>query len=381
MRLLGACSLGGAGHLGPLVPFLDAARAGGHDVAVIAVPEMRDMVERAGHRFHAGGAPSEPAVGPIREQLPVLPRAEAAVLGNRELFGRLATRAMLPAVTDLVERWRPDVILREPCEYASAVVAARYGIPAPQVAISLAAAEWRVVDLVDPVVSRMEPRVTTWLRSSPYLSRFPGSVDRSPFPSTLRYREPAAGAARALPDGWWPGRTGPLVYVTFGTVLGHMSHAAEVYRSVLQAAGQLPARVLLTVGRRFDPVRLGPPPRNVHIEAWVDQADVVGQAELVVCHGGSGTTLGALAAGVPLVVVPLFADQFANARWTARSGAALASAGTDPGQIRDAAAVVLADSRYREAARRVAAEIAAARPVAGVLPTVLSWPAPTSARG
>jgi UDP:flavonoid glycosyltransferase YjiC (YdhE family) len=42
------------------------------------------------------------------------------------------------------------------------------------------------------------------------------------------------------------------------------------------------------------------------------------------CHGGSGTTLGALAAGLPLVVVPLFADQPVNARRVAAVGAGLA---------------------------------------------------------
>ena len=44
---------------------------------------------------------------------------------------------------------------------------------------------------------------------------------------------------------------------------------------------------------------------------------------VVVGHGGSGTTFGALAAGVPVVIVPLFADQFANAERVAEAGAAL----------------------------------------------------------
>ena len=43
----------------------------------------------------------------------------------------------------------------------------------------------------------------------------------------------------------------------------------------------------------------------------------------MVCHGGSGTVLGALAADLPLVIMPLFADQFANARTLADAGAAI----------------------------------------------------------
>ena len=66
--------------------------------------------------------------------------------------------------------------------------------------------------------------------------------------------------------------------------------------------------MLLTVGRVLDIAQLGVPPSNVRIERWVDQADVMADAVLVVCHGGAGTTLAALAAGVPLVVFPLFAE-------------------------------------------------------------------------
>ena len=54
------------------------------------------------------------------------------------------------------------------------------------------------------------------------------------------------------------------------------------------------------------------------------QQDVLAHAAAAVVHGGSGSTLGALAAGVPLVVVPLFADQPQNARRVAEVGAGLA---------------------------------------------------------
>ena len=68
--------------------------------------------------------------------------------------------------------------------------------------------------------------------------------------------------------------------------------------------------MLLTTGTDLD---LGAVPTNVHVERWVPQADVLAHASVVVGHGGSGTTLGALGAGQPLVVVPLFADQPNNA--------------------------------------------------------------------
>jgi hypothetical protein len=109
--------------------------------------------------------------------------------------------------------------------------------------------------------------------------------------------------------------------VTFGSVVGGLPEAGAVYRAALQAAGTLPVRVLLTVGSTFDPATLGPIPANAHVEPWVAQEDVLAEAALVICHGGSGTVLGALASGVPLVVCPLFADQSANAGMVQDAGA------------------------------------------------------------
>src|SRR6516165_5171939 len=122
MRVLAACSLGGAGHLNPLLPYLAAARELGEEPLVVGPPAISELVHRTGFRFWPGGEPLESEVAPIREQLPVLPAAEASVLGNCELFGRLATRAMLPGMERVCSEWVPDLILREPCEYSSAVV-------------------------------------------------------------------------------------------------------------------------------------------------------------------------------------------------------------------------------------------------------------------
>ena len=386
MRVLGACSLGGAGHFNPLVPLLRAARRRGDEVLVVGPPALGEMVERAGFPFWPGGEPSEQEVAPIRERLSVAPAAEASVLGNRELFGRMATLAMLAEMERAVAHWRPDLVLREPCEYASAIVAARAGIPVAQVAISLAEAEAGSIAAAGPELERHHVRLIDELRASPYLTRFPASLDPSPFERTLRFRE-SDGGPGSLPD-WWGGSDAPLIYASFGTVLGSMSIAAGVYRVVLAAVEDARARVLLTVGRRFDRAMLGSVPAHVHVEAWIDQIQVLAHADLVVCHGGSGTALGALAAGVPLVVVPFFADQFENARRIAASGAGLvveqATESTGGSRrpidaraaphVADAIEAVLGDASYRRRARSIAAEMATSPDADEVLARLLSRP-------
>jgi UDP:flavonoid glycosyltransferase YjiC (YdhE family) len=394
MRMLVACSLGGSGHLRPLLPFLAAADRRRSEVLLVGPPALEEMVRATGYPFLAGGEPAESEVAPIRERLPVAPPGEAAHLANRELFGRLATDAMLPTMETACREWHPDLVVREPCEYSSAVIAATAGIPIAQVAISTAQVEQASIATAAGALEAHRRGLVEELRAMPYLTRFPATLDPSPFRSTFRYRDDNA-AARPLPE-WWGDRDGPLIYVSFGTVLGYMSMAAAVYRTVLDAVSVLTgARVLLTIGTHFDPSCLGPAPDNVHVEPWVDQSDVLSRADLVVCHGGSGTVLGALGAGVPVVAVPVFADQDDNARLVAeagagsvvrcgrgRNGATRAGIGKeDVPRITQAIEAVLEDPRYRADAQRVAEEMASAPTADAALAGLVAGPEPTVGTG
>jgi UDP:flavonoid glycosyltransferase YjiC (YdhE family) len=359
-------STAGAGHYNPLVPFAEAAARRGDDVLFVVPPGLEGTVRDSGLPFRLGADPPADELDAIWSQVPQASPGEASVLVNREIFGRLDTAAMLPAIDAACREWRPDLVLHEPAEFAAAVAADRHGIAQAQVAISRAAAEDGSLQLAAPVLEPYADGIVERIRATPYLTRFPASVDPSPYPITHRYREVVPAPTGPLPD-WWPGDDRPLVYVTFGSVAGGLPIGAIAIRAALDAVAELPVRVLLTVGRA--PVDLGPIPANVHVEAWVPQGDVLAQATAVVCHGGSGTTFGTLAAGVPLVVVPLFADQPGNARCVADAGAGVvvepargAAANDRIGrqhapQIRAAIKTVLADPSYSLAARQVAGEI------------------------
>ena len=383
MRVLAACSLGGSGHWRPLVPLLDAARAAGHEVAVVAPPALVAMIAEDGHEWIGGAEPAESEIGPLREQLPVLPVEEASELGERELFGRLAAGAMLPAMRTVVDRWRPDLILRDPCEHASTVVAVERSLPIAQVAITVAEGEWRSIGRSAPAVDAFADGASDLNHSMPFVTRFPVSLDPSPFPTTIRYHVPAGPTPDPLPD-WWSGSTAPLVYVTFGTVLGFMSFAAGVYRVALEAVDGLDARVLLTVGRRFDLASLGTLPDNVHVEPWVDHDQAAAGATVVLSHGGSGTVYATLGRGVPMVNVPLFADQFTNAALVAEAAAGLIVErpplpdgrrevvdADQVAEIRDALRRVLDDGSFAAQAARLRDEMESTPTPAEIIATLL----------
>ncbi len=381
-RVLLTCSLGGAGHLTPVIAIARAIVRLGHEPTILVPPALADEAGRAGVPYTVGGEPPRAEVEAIWARMRAGPREAVTGLIDRELFADRAARAMLGPARALRDAWRPDVIIREPCEYASAIVADEAAIPQIQIAISQADVEWRVLELVTAILVGHRPEVVRAIRSAPYLTPFPASLDPSPWPDTRRFRA-AQPPARPRPADRADSR--PLVYVTFGSVLGHLPEAAAVFRTALAAVADLPARVLLTVGRATDSARLGPIPANVRVEGWVAQAEVLPHAALVVCHGGSGTTFGALAAGVPLVVCPLFADQAANARLIETAGAGVvtrsdapASGGlralgpADVAPLRAAIEHALGEPDYRRAAERIAGEMAAMPTIDDVLAALIT---------
>ncbi len=161
------------------------------------------------------------------------------------------------------------------------------------------------------------------LRAAPYFTDLPEALEDPAVPlppRTLRFRT-AEVPEPAVPDAE------PLVYVSFGSVTAgaHLPLYPALYRAAIEALAPLPARFLLTVGEDRDHGELGPLPPNVTVERWVPQDEVLAHAAAVVTHGGHGSTLGALAHGVPCVVLPLFAlDQWFNAAAVARAGAGVA---------------------------------------------------------
>ena len=99
----------------------------------------------------------------------------------------------------------------------------------------------------------------------------------------------------------------------------------------------------------------------MRIERFVPQGEVLPRCRLVVSHAGSGSVLGALAHGLPLVLLPLGADQPPNAaRCEALGvGRSLEATAATPAEIGAAVTALLASAAHRQAAERIRDEIAA----------------------
>jgi len=383
MRVLVA-STAGSGHFGPLVPVARACREAGHEVAVAAPESFAAEVADAGleHRPFADVPPE--VLGEVMGRLPGMSMEEANRTVIADVFGRLDAQAALAGATATVEEWRPDLVLREPVEFGSLAAALCAGVPHAVVAVGVAALTEQVGAMVAPSLAELDTLAGLPLgscsaaaRTAPTLSSVPTVLD-DVRPSDAehagpvhRYRVPATSGDGVLPEAWGDPDQ-PLVYVSFGSVAAALPPFAGIYPAVLEALAEEPVRVLLTTGRGVAIDTLTVPP-NTRVEQWWPQADVLPYAAAVVGHGGFGTTMAALAAGVPQVVLPLFAmDQFVNADHVAAVGAGLTVAGgpAAAGELPAALALVLHDGDYRAGARTVADKMAQLPPVADVVPVL-----------
>ncbi len=145
---------GSSGHVGPLAPFAHACLRAGHDVLVAAQRQFEPNIERAGLPFAPVDEPSRDEWMPLMEQFAALDIDTANGVMISEFFAGLDLRAGLPALREIVESRRPDVIVRESWEFGSTLVAELYGIPIVRVGLGLAEMEELSIKLAAPEVDK-----------------------------------------------------------------------------------------------------------------------------------------------------------------------------------------------------------------------------------
>jgi len=240
--------------------------------------------------------------------------------------------------------------LRDRSAAALALAVFRSGLPA----LNQARAEFGLAPLRDGL-DLMGRADRILVCSSPSFDFAPGSV-----PANVCYVGPQLDdAARAASGNPWAGPPGrPLVLVGLSSTV--MRQEGLLQRAA-NALGQLQVRGLVTTGPAVDPAVIAAPP-NVTVTRWVRHADILPHCSAVITHGGHGTVMKALIAGVPLVVVPLGRDQPDNAARVVYAGAGTRlRKNASVSALRAAVAQVIDDPGYRAAAGRIADRLAAER--------------------
>jgi UDP:flavonoid glycosyltransferase YjiC (YdhE family) len=359
----------GSGHWRPLLPLATALRMARHEVAFATTPIACVTLGDLGFRCFPIGVDDwliEPGTTPTARHDPTTPAVTVWV----DVFVNIRAQQALPDLLTTCEAWRPDVLVREMTEFAGCVAAERLGIP--HAAVQVGAWRPELHALIGPALDDLRGRVG--LRSDPervmpfrylLLTPVPASfIDAAqPLPPTahpMRYVpfDIGPGAEAQVPRWIETLDARPTVYATLGTVNNRTPALAA---AIVDALWDEPINLILTSGPNVDPDELGEPPPHVRVEQYVPQSVLMPYCKLVVCHGGFGTVLTALDAGLPLVIVPIAADQPDNARRCADLGVAevISPERRTPGAIQEAVRTVMRNSCYWRNAERLRDEMRA----------------------
>lgn len=358
--------VGGNGHLQPLVPIALAAEAAGHSVIFACSHTMRSVVEQAGFDALLFGNPAPPAnTRPERSALRA-PNIEREEHDLRENFVRRGARTRIPRLIEVCTTWQPDLIVCDEVDFGSMIAAEYLGIPHAAVVVIAAGSFIRPDVVAEPLD---ELRIEYGLAPDPELTMLSRYLVLVPVPPS--YRDPAfplPATAHALqpfvriqdpPRRWMPtyDPSLPTIYFTLGTVFNLES--GDLFSRVLAGLADVQANVIVTVGNHIGPGEFGAQPDHIQIAQYIPQLTLLPHCDLVISHGGSGTVIASLAHGLPLLLIPMGADQLHNAsRCKALGvGEVLDALNATSDDIRETVMTMLGTTHYRQAARSLQAEI------------------------
>jgi MGT family glycosyltransferase len=156
-------------------------------------------------------------------------------------------------------------------------------------------------------------------------------------------------SVRGTDDAWTlpeslASREGPLVYLSLGSLA---SGDVELMQRLLHSLAETPYRVIVSMGPQHEALHLA---GNMTGEEFLPQASILPLVDLVITHGGNNTVTESLYYGKPMVMLPVFWDQYDNAQRIQETGFGirLDTYGHQPAELRAAAERLLGDAALHE---------------------------------
>lgn len=341
-----------------MMPLARAFAARGHAVGFLTASQAADLVKPEGFDLLATEMTITDAVADTLRAtgIDMLNKPEPA--GAAYVFAGSAVDLSAEQATAMAGDWRPDLLVHEISDHIGPLVAAALGTPASMFGYGPRRPDEYTVAMDEVVASRYADRGLTRVPPIRYLDICPPSLNfpdwRPPAPRQLlrpeAYRQPWAEPQTLPAKG-----ERPRALVSFGTVFGRPEQLSPL-------VGALVGRDLdVVVTVNDDAGRFDVDPTRVHVSRFVPLETLLVGVDVMVTHGGAGTTLAALAHGVPLVVLPQGADHPRQAERVVNADAGIALAGDEatPDAVAAAAIRALTDPVIRAGAALVRDEIAA----------------------
>jgi hypothetical protein len=381
---------GSPSHARAVLPFARALAEAGHDVLVACPEELAGVFTSAGLRVDPVMPPMAATVATLGPQLADLEGPRDIGVIAPLLFGGAHVSDTVRLLRPVAERFAPGLVLRDGTELAGVLLAEERGIP-HVAAPSGGGQQLRPVALDAALTARSRELGLEPPRTGAALHRY-GRLDCLPpawsfaadgVAPAWSYRQDDEVARGDVLPAWIgdlpAGR--PLVLAAIGTALpmmaGARSDAAHpdeerppgappvdpsgALRTIVDGLAEIDCEAVVATGGL--PVADGAPPADhVHLLDWVPQPLLLSCADLLLTHGGYNSIREAVRHGVPMVVLPQFGDQEANADRVEALGLGRRSA-PDPGAVAATMRSVLDDGAIRAEIRRAQRAMLALPPV------------------
>jgi MGT family glycosyltransferase len=358
------------GAFQPLAPVARALGQAGHEVAFAASATFCRVVEAAGFRCFPSGVDwsfddREAVYARARDAL----GSQAATFSVlRDVFAGLLPAQMAPDVLTIAREWPFDLLVREPLEFGGCVAAEVLDLPHVTCGplFCFWGGAWHAApgEVAKPELDGLraahelppDPELAM-LHHHLYLACLPPAFvgPELTIPPTVHFLRPVPFdrlQGEVLPDWIEELPPRPIIHASLGTIFHRTPGVFEV---ILDGLANEDVNLLLAIGRDQDPARFGPQPAHIRIERYLPHELLLPRCDVVITHGGYGSVMACLDAGVPMVVIPLAGgDQAGNAARCAALGVArvVAADQRTPEVIRAAVRDVLGDPAYREQAIR-----------------------------
>lgn len=379
------------GHLYPVTPIAAELAARGHDIHLYGLANELAHLEPLG----ITGSPIDPAI----ETIEILDWQERSLRGAGMSALRTFAQRSLHEAPDLaraIERHDPDLLVIDINCWGAATVAESSGLPwamfapyllplrsrdAPPFGMGLRRRDGPVGRIRDAIVARMVG--TSWDRMAmptikqlraehglPAVAQFDDlfacpqlllsltaegfEYPRSDWPANVRLVGSVNWSPPQPAPAWLEELSDPLVLVTCSTERQRDKRLLHVALEALPSTGMS----VIGTTAAHNPEEFDVPPGS-RVARFVSHDAILERAACVVCHGGMGITQKALAAEIPVVVVPFGRDQLETARRVefAHAGVRLTPRRLTPARLADAVATAI---ECREGARRVSRAYTAA---------------------
>nr|ABO28817.1 glycosyltransferase [Streptomyces sp. FU107] len=353
-------------HLMPLVPLAWALRAAGHELLVVGQPDVMGVARQAGlnavsfgDRFGMEDVFHSMLV-PGKRPIELWGRLDPAHLEHFPPVWKDHSDRVLTSYLEFARAYRPDLIVADPMEFNSLAVGGLLGVPvlhhrfgvdavsepvraAARIALRDSCRALGLDELPDPGI-QLDP-------CPPDLQTAPGSSRLSPSATC-----PSTAVARCPPGSVRSGRRprgSGVSWSPWGTRTLALN-GVPFMRGLLRAfEGLRDVEAIATIPEAFRD-EIGAVPGNVRMTDPVPLHLLVETCDAVVHHGGSGTVLTTVHAGLPHLVLPQMADQFGHADQLVATGAGImiddAAGQNDPVCLRGALEELLWDPGYAKGA-------------------------------